>query len=47
MPAITATPAPGTRFVLAFGLSTGFGIPMQAVSIYERDQRGLPLGGLP
>lgn len=42
---ITAKPGPGTRFVRAFGLSTGFGMPMRAVSIYERDQRGLPLGG--
>lgn len=44
---ITAKPGPGTRFVRAFGLSTGFGMPMRAVSIYERDQLGLPLGGVP
>jgi SAM-dependent methyltransferase len=35
---ITAKPAKGTRFVKAFGLSTGFDMPMRAVSIYERDQ---------
>jgi hypothetical protein len=34
---ITAKPAPGMRFVRAFGLSTGFDMPMRAVSIYERD----------
>ena len=42
---ITAKPAPGTRFVKAFGLSTGFDMPMRAVSIYERDQPELELGG--
>lgn len=41
---ITAKPAPGTRFVRAFGLSTGFDMPMRAVSIYERDQAELALG---
>lgn len=40
---ITAKPAKGTRFVKAFGLSTGFDMPMRAVSIYERDQRELAL----
>lgn len=40
---ITAKPAPGTRFVKAFGLSTGFDMPMRAVSIYERDQPELAL----
>lgn len=34
---ITAKPAPGTRLVKAFGLSTGFDMPMRAVAIYERD----------
>lgn len=42
---ITAKPAPGTRFVKAFGLSTGFDMPMRAVAIYERDQPELELGG--
>lgn len=42
---ITPRPAPGTRFVKAFGLSTGFDMPMRAVSIYERDQPQLDLGG--
>lgn len=41
---ITAKPAPGTRFVKAFGLSTGFDMPMRAVSIYERDHPELELG---
>jgi SAM-dependent methyltransferase len=40
---ITAKPVPGTRFVRAFGLSTGFDMPMRAVSIYERDQPHLAL----
>lgn len=35
---ITAKPAPGTRFVKAFGLSTGFDMPMRAIAIYEREQ---------
>ena len=35
---ITAKPVAGIRFVKAFGLSTGFDMPMRAVSIYERDQ---------
>jgi SAM-dependent methyltransferase len=38
---ITPKPAKGTRFVKAFGLSTGFDMPMRAVSIYERDQAEL------
>jgi hypothetical protein len=42
---ITGKPAPGTRFVKAFGLSTGFDMPMRAVSIYERDHAELELGG--
>ena len=41
---ITAKPARGTRFVKAFGLSTGFDMPMRAVSVYERDHAGLALG---
>lgn len=41
---ITAAPAPGTRFVRALGMSTGFDMPMRAVSIYERDQAELALG---
>lgn len=40
---ITAKPVPGIRFVRAFGLSTGFDMPMRAVSIYERDQAELAL----
>lgn len=42
---ITAAPAAGTRFVKALGLSIGFDAPMRAVSIYERDQVELALGG--
>lgn len=41
---ITAKPVDGIRFVRAFGLSTGFNMPMRAVSIYERDQASLALG---
>jgi hypothetical protein len=40
---ITPSPAPGTRFVKAFGLSIGFDAPMRAVSIYERDHAELAL----
>jgi hypothetical protein len=40
---ITAKPADGTRFVKAFGLSTGFDMPMRAIAIYERDQKELSL----
>jgi SAM-dependent methyltransferase len=42
---ITPKPAPGTRFVKAFGLSTGFDMPMRAIAVYERDQAELALGG--
>jgi hypothetical protein len=42
---ITARPVHGTRFVHAFGLSTGFDTPMRAVCTYERDQLGLALEG--
>lgn len=38
---ITPKPVEGTRFVKAFGLSTGFDMPMRAVSIYEREQARL------
>lgn len=41
---ITAAPPPRTRFVKALGMSTGFDMPMRAVSIYERDQAELALG---
>ena len=34
----------GTHWLKAFGLSMGFGYPMRAVTIYERDQEGLALG---
>ena len=40
---ITAKPVEGMRFIKAFGLSTGFDMPMRAVTIYERDQAGLAL----
>lgn len=38
---ITPTPPPFTRVVRVFGLSTGFGFPMRAVTIYEREQVAL------
>jgi hypothetical protein len=44
---ITPTPPPYCRVVKVFGLSTGFGFPMRAVTIYERDQDGLALDGRP
>ena len=40
---ITPKPPRGARLVKAFGLSTGFDMPMRAVTIYEREQQGLPL----
>lgn len=40
---ITPKPADGTRIIKAFGLSTGFDMPMRAVTIYERDQPELAL----
>lgn len=40
---ITPKPVDGTRFVIAFGLSTGFDMPMRAVTIFERDQPELDL----
>lgn len=40
---ITPKPVKGTTFVKAFGLSTGFDMPMRAVSIYQRDNAGLAL----
>lgn len=35
-------PPEGARFVRAWGLSTGFGFPMRAVSLWQRDQDSLP-----
>ncbi len=35
---------PGCHHVKTFGLSMGFGYPMRAVTIYEREQDDLPLG---
>lgn len=39
---ITPKPPPGVRFVRAFGLSTGFDMPIRAVSIFERTDDLLP-----
>lgn len=41
---ITAKPVEGMRFVKAFGVSTGFDMPMRAVTIYERDHTELAFG---
>lgn len=41
---ITPTPPPGTRVVRVFGMSTGFNMPMRAVTFFERDQPELDLG---
>ena len=35
---------PGCRFIKAFGLSMGFGYPMRAVTIFEKEQAGLFAG---
>lgn len=40
---ITAQPVPGMRHVKTFAASTGFDMPMRAVTIYEVDQTGLAL----
>lgn len=40
---ITPKPVRGTRFVKAFGLSTGFDMPMRAVTVFERDHKELSL----
>ncbi len=40
---ITPKPPAGTRIIKAFGLSTGFDMPIRAVCIYERDQESLAL----
>lgn len=39
---IVSNPAPATRFVKAFALCMGFGFPMRALAIYEREQDALP-----
>lgn len=44
---ITPKPVAGTRFVVAFGLSTGFDMPMRAVTVFERLTPGLFDGGRP
>ena len=36
-------PPPACRLVKVLGLSMGFGFPMRAITIYEREQEGLPL----
>ena len=41
---ITPNPPPGAHVVKVLGLSTGFGFPMRAVTIYERSQSGLQEG---
>lgn len=42
---ITPNPPPFCRVIKVFGLSTGFGFPMRAVTIFERDQAELDLAG--
>lgn len=39
-------PPDGASFLRAWGLSTGFGFPMRAVTLWRRDQASLPLPGL-
>jgi len=38
---ITPRPPQGARFMRVFALSTGFNMPVRAVSLYQRDQAGL------
>lgn len=42
---ITPNAPDGCRFVKVFGLSMGFGYPMRAVTLFERDQAPLFAGG--
>ena len=44
---ITPKPVAGLVFVKAFGLSTGFDMPMRAITVYERPLAGLDLGNAP
>jgi len=44
---ITPKPVAGTRFVKAFGLSTGFDMPMRAVTVFERFMPGIDMGETP
>ena len=44
---ITPKPVAGIVFVKAFGLSTGFDMPMRAVTVYERPVVGFDLGTAP
>ena len=39
-------PPDGATFVKGWGLSTGFGFPIRAVTLWRRDQAALPLPGL-
>jgi SAM-dependent methyltransferase len=39
---LVPNPPPGCHHVKTFGLSMGFGYPMRAVTLYERDQDVLP-----
>lgn len=42
---LVPNPPPGCHHVKTFGLSMGFGYPMRAVTVYERGQDELRLGG--
>jgi hypothetical protein len=44
---ITPKPPAGLTFIKAFGLSTGFDMPMRAVTVYERAQSDLFGPGYP
>lgn len=43
---IVPMPPPNCDFVKSFGLSTGFGFPMRAVTLYQRRQADLPNGDI-
>ncbi len=40
-------PPEGSRFVRAWGLSTGFGFPMRAVTLFQKEQAMLALEAAP
>jgi len=42
---ITPNPPPGCHLVKVFGMGVGFGFPMRAVTIFEREQARLPNRG--
>lgn len=38
---ITPNPPPGTKYLASYGLSVGYGFPMRALTIFEREQESM------